>query len=108
MNKGTRTRRKERTQLVSNRACHDNLHVSKLQRAFKEPKRVALFLASRLYNVVVDLNKQPQLPVTPLLGVGRGPIARRKRTDISDHLPVLFAEALATHPNLIAELGARR
>jgi len=81
--------------------------VGKLQRAFKDPKRVALFLASRLYNVVVDLNKQPHLPVTPLLELEEVRLRARRRTDISDHLPVLFAEALAAQPKLIVELGVR-
>jgi predicted O-methyltransferase YrrM len=33
--------------------------------------------------------------------------AASRRTDICDHLPTLFAEALATQPKLIVELGVR-
>ena len=81
--------------------------MGKLQRASGDPKRVVLFLVSRLYNLVVDLNKQPQPPVTPLLELEEVRLRARRRTDISDHLSLLFAAALAARPRLIVELGVR-
>lgn len=58
-------------------------------------------------HALIDLlHPAPPLPldVPPLADV----IARsRQRTDISDHLPLIFSEALGVQPKLIVELGVR-
>ncbi|HLF79391.1 MAG TPA: class I SAM-dependent methyltransferase, partial [Dehalococcoidia bacterium] len=83
------------------------LDVSLILRAVRDPKRVALFLASRVYNVIVDLDRQPEPPATSLRELQEVREHARRRTDISDHLPVMFVEALAAKPKLIVELGVR-
>jgi hypothetical protein len=81
--------------------------LSLIQRAFRDPKRAALYLVSRLYNAVVDLDRQPDPPATPWRELQEVREHSRSRTDISDHLPVMFIEALERQPKLIVELGVR-
>jgi cephalosporin hydroxylase len=66
-----------------------------------------LHLCARFQNVLLDLVSLP----TPVQGASPklNEILRRakKRSDISDHLPTLFAESLSVQPRLIVELGVR-
>lgn len=80
------------------------------QRAYRAlesfPNRVARIYA-RLHNAVIDLVCRPG-PVesnTSALNeiLGRSGV----RTDISDHLPILFSECVSIKPRLIVELGVR-
>jgi cephalosporin hydroxylase len=75
--------------------------------AIKEPKRIPVFVAYHLYNAVVNLRRPPILPEADSVELEEIRVRARNRTDISDHLPLLFGEAMQAKPRLIVELGVR-
>jgi len=82
--------------------------VNRFRAAIKDPRRALWYHIVRLRNIIADAFSRK---------VSRKPTGFREfdeiversgpRTDISDHLPLLFVEAMDVHPDLIVELGVR-
>lgn len=62
----------------------------------------------RWHNFLLDIGRETSAPAPSGLEVYDEIVRHaQKRSDISDHLPVLFAESLPVQPSLIVELGVR-
>jgi hypothetical protein len=59
------------------------------------------------YNALISAIRKHPLPATGWLELDDIRAHSIRRTDISDHLPTLFVEAMAIRPRLIVELGVR-
>jgi cephalosporin hydroxylase len=88
--------------------------IQKIVRAAKEPQILRNFIDWHMLGVRVALHNAFVKRFAPEADGARSlpelqQIRERARldTDISDHLPMLFGEALSVHPALIVELGVR-
>lgn len=88
--------------------------VDKLIRAVKNPRIVSNFVGWQLlnswiamHNAVVRRRLPKSVPASDLAELEEIRQRTLLDTDISDHLPRLFAEALTAYPKLIVELGVR-
>jgi|GEM_PF-347028 len=64
-------------------------------------------LCARFQNVLIDLFSRPTPIQKASPELSEILCRRRRRTDISDHLPTLFTESVSVQPQLIVELGVR-
>jgi cephalosporin hydroxylase len=80
------------------------------QRAYRSLQsrlsRIARFCA-RVQNALIDLTRWSHAVQSSSPELNEILHRARTRTDISDHLPTLFAESLSLQPRLIVELGVR-
>lgn len=89
--------------------------LGKVRKGLKQPRLVILYLREKplhwttaLYNGLLDLLAgRKGVAQTEPVWLDEVRTRSRARTDISDHLVTLFAEALSVKPRLIVELGVR-
>jgi cephalosporin hydroxylase len=86
----------------------------KAARAVKEPRRawrrmevVFLEWVAKVDNAIIHPPPKQAEAASGLTSLDEIVERARTRTDISDHLGILFVESLALHPSLIVELGVR-
>ncbi len=68
---------------------------------------LGLNLLKSVYNFLLARRSRPPGPVSDLPAMAAVAARARVRTDVSDHLETLFAEALLQRPRVIVELGTR-
>lgn len=71
------------------------------------PRKAFLFGLSKAYNFLIDLKGHEKHVPGDLKELNEVTEHSSKRTDISDHLGVLFRESFSAKPKLIVELGVR-
>ena len=79
----------------------------KISFVLRHPIKSALFAIARIYNVLIDIRGRKRPASHSLNELEEIERRSEKRSDISDHLPVIFAETVAKEPGLIVELGVR-
>ncbi|HEV2474762.1 MAG TPA: hypothetical protein VGS41_18945, partial [Chthonomonadales bacterium] len=84
----------------------------KVARALSNPSIVARYVRWKLLLAAISVHngfvrKKPPCGSACLRELAEIEERRLRDTDISDHLPALFAEALSVQPGLILELGVR-
>src|SRR3989344_571775 len=79
----------------------------RLKRGLKHPLRAILFVFIKLQNLWIDIIKSRGRQLSDLRELNEIKIRALRRTDISDHLEILFIESMMVKPKLIVELGVR-